>query len=84
MFSVLLKGFFWLKTASKDFFVYGNTVIATILLTVVYLTAVALTAIVARIFGKHFLDTNVISTSKSYWTDFEPVENIKRNIYRQF
>jgi len=79
-----VKSFF--KGFLKGFRKFGHTLatgVNFILLFLVYFTALALTSLVAKLFGKHFLNLKK-KNLESYWEDFnlgkEPIENY----YRQF
>ena len=80
----LRQFFVGFKVGSQDF---GHTIaliVNSILLFIVYCIGVGITSIVARLFGKHFLETKRLKKRKTYWSDL----NLKRNpieyYYRQF
>ena len=77
----LFKGF---KAGFEDFPRYISTIVNAILLTIVYFIGVGLTSIVAKIVGKHFMETKVEKSKKSYWKEYNLEKEPKDNYYRQF
>jgi len=57
-------------------------IINTLLLTFVYLIGVGLTSILAKIIGKHFLDTK--SKKDTYWHNLNLKKKSIKEYYRQF
>lgn len=53
------------------------------LLFLVYVVAIGITSVIAKLFGKHFLDTAIDPKRETYWQDL-PIEDHKESIYRQF
>jgi len=58
-------------------------IINTLLLTFVYLIGVGLTSILAKIMGKHFLDTK-LSKKDTYWNNLKLKKKPIEEYYRQF
>ncbi len=54
-----------------------------ILLVPVYFVGIGLTSIIAKIFGKHFLD-NKFKSQDSYWIERKISKEPIENYYRQF
>ncbi len=66
---------------------FGETIsviVASVLLLVVYVVGVGVTSIVAKVFGKHFLDTRVSEEKKTYWVDISSKSDSLDECYRQF
>ena len=57
-------------------------IINTILLFFVYVVGVGFTSIIAKIFGKHFLETKL--KKDSYWSDLNLKKRPIEDYYRQF
>ena len=77
----LFKGF---RKGQK---LFGDTMLAlpiSIVLTFVYIVGVGLTSIIAKMFGKHFLDTKLDSRRRTYWEDLDLTTKKKEAYYRQF
>ncbi len=75
-----LKGF---EKGFENFGKFIKDVVNYILLTIVYIIGVGFTAIIAKIFGKKFL--NIKKQKKStYWTDLNLKKEKIENYYRQF
>ena len=73
------KGF---RGGMKSFGQNIALIINTILLTFVYLIGVGLTSIIAKIVGKHFLDTKL--KKGTYWSDLNLKKKNIEKYYRQF
>ena len=54
------------------------------LLFIVYIVGVGLTSVVAKIFGKHFLDKKIDRKSNTYWSDLNIKKKSIKECYRQF
>jgi len=78
------KFFKGLKEGQKSFGEDIAEIINLILLGIVYLIGVGLTFIIARIFGKHFLELKIDKNRKSYWGDLKIGNLKKEEYYRQF
>ncbi len=74
----------YIREAGQEYVRLVNTIINGMLLTVVYVVGIGLTAVVAKLFGKHFLETKIDDVTVTYWNDFESAVSIKKSIYRQF
>ena len=55
-----------------------------LLLSLVYLAGVGLTSIVAKIFGKHFLNLKQQKDKKTYYEELNLSKESKETYYRQF
>ena len=55
-----------------------------VLLFFVYFIGVGITALVAKVFGKHFLDLKMNKGAKSYWMDLNLGKKPQEEYYRQF
>ncbi len=78
---VFFKGF---KKGMKLFGDNIALIINSILLSVVYLIGVGITSIVAKLVGKHFLDTKINKEAKTYWSDLDLKKKPINEYYRQF
>jgi len=58
-----------------------NAIISLVLLVIVYFVGVGLTSIVAKAFGKYFLE---IKQEESYWSDLNLKEKPMGEYYKQF
>jgi len=71
----------------KHFFkrlgIITNTIINSILLTIVYLIGVGITSIIAKLFRKQFLDVK-LSKKDTYWCDLNLKSKPIEEYYRQF
>jgi len=79
-----LKRFF--RGFKKGMASFGQSIsllINTILLAFVYFLGVGLTSIVAKIVGKHFLETK-LSKKGTYWSDLNLKKKPIEEYYRQF
>ncbi len=76
-----IKGF---KAGQKSF---GETIavlVNSILLSFVYFIGVGGTSILAKIFGKHFLDLKINKQAQTYWQDLNLELKDKGDYYKQF
>lgn len=79
-----MKSFFkGLKEGHKYFGEVIATLINTVLLTIVYIFGVGITSIIAKIFRKSFLDTNM-NNKETYWEDLNLEKKEKEEYYKQF
>lgn len=60
------------------------TIVNSILLFVVYFTAVAITSLVAKAFGKRFLNTEIDRKRETYWSNIDTKKSPLEAYYRQF
>jgi len=76
---------FWdgLKTGFSSFGNNITTIINTALLLLVYVFGVGITSVVAKISGKHFLETKT-SRKKTYWQKLDLQKKPLEKYYRQF
>lgn len=73
----LLSGF------TKGIKMFGENIaylVNIILLSIVYVFAVGITAMIAKFFGKHFLELKVDKNCVSYWSDL----NLKRKDLQEY
>ncbi len=75
-----IKGF---KKGIENFGYNIALIINTALLLVVYFTGVGLTSIIAKLIGKHFLETK-LSKKNTYWSDLNLKKKNIKEYYRQF
>ena len=80
MIRLFTEGFY---SGIKEFGANVSNVTNFILLFFVYLFGVGITAIVAKIFGKHFLQLKT-AEKKSYWTEIKNKKPKMEEFYRQF
>lgn len=79
----MIKNFFEdLKEGNKTFGEDVASVINFILLTFVYFFGVGITSIIAKIFGKHFLEYK--TNKNTYWSELNLSKRKKEEYYRQF
>ena len=71
-----------LKEGMKEFGQNITIIVNSILLGIVYIIGVGPTSIVAKIFGKKFLQNNL--EENTYWTDLNLEKETKEKYYRQF
>lgn len=76
---LFLKGF---KKGMKGFGENITVIINSILLSFVYFIGVGPTSIIAKLFGKHFLDLKY--SKDSYWSDLNLKKKKLEDYYRQF
>ena len=60
------------------------TIVNSTLLFTVYMLGIGLTSIIARIFGKHFLETEILKKRKTYWSNLNLKKKPIETYYRQF
>ena len=81
--AMILKTFFkGFKSGLHTFGQTINIIVNTILLTIVYWIGVGQTAIVAKLWKKRFLETEL--SGKSYWRDLDLEKKPIDEYYRQF
>ena len=71
----------------KGFKEFGQNIaviVNTILLSVVYLVGVGITSLIAKLMHKRFLDINMQSKAKTYWSDLNLKKKPTNEYYRQF
>jgi hypothetical protein len=71
-----------IKEGMKEFGQNITIIVNSILLSIVYLIGVGPTSIIAKIFGKSFLQKELVK--ETYWTDLNLEKEDKDNYYRQF
>jgi len=74
-----------LKEFKEGIKLFGETIAIifnSILLTIVYFLGVGLTSIVAKIFGKKFINKNL--NSETYWEELDITTTKFEDYYRQF
>jgi hypothetical protein len=76
-----IRGF---KKGFTGFSLNINSVISSILLSVVYILGVGLTSMLARLVGKHFLDVELSKKGETYWSDLNLEKKHIERYYRQF
>ena len=76
--------FIGLKKGMNSFGSNVSIIVNSILLLIVYLIGVGLTSIVAKLIGKHFLETKISKNEKTYWTDLNLKKKNIEEYYRQF
>lgn len=69
------------KKGMSDFNSNIITIINVTLLIFVYITGIGITSLIAKIFGKHFLD---ISKKDTYWSDLVTEKKSIKEHYKQF
>ena len=75
------------KGFGRGFKSFGHGVSAIMnsaLLLAVYIIGVGLTSVLAKVSGKHFLETKVQKGEKSYWSDLNLKKRPIEDYYRQF
>ena len=73
-----------LKKGMQNFGQNMAIIINTTLLLIVYLVGVGFTFIFAKICGKHFLETKISNSKKTYWSDLKLKKKPIEKYYRQF
>jgi len=66
---------------------FGKTIaviVNTILLSIIYFIGIGLTSIVAKLFGKHFLELEKKESLSSYWSELNLGKKPIKEYYRQF
>ena len=83
--SLVQPGFFkaWRRGLHRFGLALG-TVVNTLLLATVYFIAVGITALVARLLGKHWLDTTLKPGAPTYWHSLPLGTKPRQAYYRQF
>lgn len=76
-----LRGF---KNGLKDFGHNISLIVNFILLLIVYLIGVGFTSIIAKLIGKHFLDTELSKNKTTYWSELNLKKKPIEDYYRQF
>jgi len=61
-----------------------GAIINSVLLTFVYIFGIGLTSIIAKIFGKRFLNLEIDKKAQTYWSDLNLKKKPIKNYYRQF
>lgn len=61
-----------------------SIIVNSILLLIVYLLGVGITSMVAKLFGKHFLETRISKQQQTYWSDLSLKKKSIDEYYRQF
>ncbi len=61
-----------------------SLIVNSLLLSVVYLLGVGSSSIIAKIFGKHFLNLKVDKKKDSYWSELDLKNKPIEEYYRQF
>jgi hypothetical protein len=74
-----LKGFL---NGFKSFGYVVSSITNFVLLFIVYFTTLGLTSLIAKLFGKHFLDLN--SERKSYWIKRKKIKKSLEELKRMF
>lgn len=77
----------WLKSFKKGIHDFGENIaviVNTILLFIVYIIGVGITSIVAKIFGKHFMELKIDNNKDTYWSDLNIDKKSMEDYYRQF
>jgi len=77
----LSKGF---AEGFKDFGNNISIIINSVLLLVVYIFGVGITSLIAKIFGKHFLEMKLLKKEKTYWSNLNLKKKPIDEYYRQF
>lgn len=76
--------FIGIKKGMNSFGSSISVIINSALLLAVYILGVGLTSIVAKLTGKHFLETKKSKEEKTYWTDLNLKKKNIEEYYRQF
>ncbi len=77
----------FVKGFKKGFTQFGHNLsnlVNSILLSFVYLFGVGITSIIAKITKKHFLETEIKKSQKSYWSNLDLKKKNMEEYYRQF
>lgn len=82
--SMLRQFFIGFKKGMRDFGRILTSIVNTILLLIVYCTGIGITSIVAKIFGKHFLETKTSKKKETYWSNLDLKTRPIEDYYRQF
>lgn len=81
MVKIFFKGF---QKGLKNFGHNITVIINSTLLSVVYLIGIGITSIVAKLFGKRFLDVGAPKKKGTYWSDLNLKKKPIEEYYRQF
>jgi len=73
-----------LKEGQRGFGESIASLINSILLSLVYIFGIGMTSIIAKIFGKRFLDLKVDEKADTYWIDLNLEKKPIEEYYRQF
>lgn len=79
-----MKFFDDLKKGQKSFGEDISRIVNLILLTMVYFIGVGFTSLIAKLFGKHFLELKTNKNLESYWSDLNLTKKPVAEYYRQF
>lgn len=79
--SFVFKSF---KEGMKDFGLTISIIVNTLLLFIVYFIGIGITSCIAKVFNKHFFQTEISSDRKSYWDDLDLTKQNMESYYRQF
>ena len=66
---------------------FGNNlsiIVNSVLLLIAYLIGVGITSLIAKIFGKHFLEMKLLKKEKTYWSNLNLKKKPIDEYYRQF
>jgi len=80
-----VKNFF--RGFKEGFQFFSNNVriiVNTILLSMVYFLGIGITSVIAKIFGKHFLNMKISKERKSYWSELDVKKRSLDKYYKQF
>lgn len=80
-----MKGF--VKGFKKGFTEFGHnisTIVNSVLLSFVYVFGVGITSIIAKLTKKHFLETRIKKSQKTYWSNLDLKKQKIDEYYRQF
>ena len=72
------------KKGIKEF---GDTIaviVNSFLLTLVYILGIGATSLIAKIFGKKFLENKISTDTDSYWEDLNITTKSMEDYYKQF
>lgn len=72
------------KKGMREFAESIAQIVNTAVLLLVYLVGIGVTSILAKLFGKHFLDMNSSVQRNTYWSDLNLKEGDIDRFYRQF
>lgn len=84
MFKRYKKELGWFSEGMRLFGESISAIVNTLLLTLVYIVGIGLTSVVAKMFGKHFLDSSVDREARSYWRETDIGGESLEQQYRQF
>ncbi|MBS3136886.1 hypothetical protein J4232_00505 [Candidatus Woesearchaeota archaeon] len=75
------------EVIKKGFLTFSHfiqTVVNTILLTIVYFVGIGLTSIISKLFGKHYLELKLNKDAKSYYKECMSTKKPKEEFYRMY